>query len=106
MLTLSENPTSKDIIAIIEIYIQMNRIISSISILENAYDTGITVGELAKYRQSIDPTLFFLLQVQENEKYISDNNSFKRGQRKYNEIHESILSNTAIWLKQHLTILS
>lgn len=101
--TLAENPTSENIIAIIESYIQMNRVIASIITVSEV--RGLSKDDFAKYRQSIDPTLSFLLQVKDEHQYISAENALKESQGNYDELHESILTETEIWLKQHMAQL-
>jgi hypothetical protein len=102
MLALAENPTAEAIIAIVESYIQMNRVISSISLIDQAYSLDLTIDNFAKYRQSVDPTLRFLLQVHQEERYTRDNNALKLAQGNYGGMRKSILDETTIWLKQHL----
>ena len=106
MPILAENPTPENIIAIVEIYIQMNRVISSISLAEEAHASGATIDEFAKYHQSIDPTLNFLSQVQQDTKYIGAYNTLKKFQRQHKQMRESIPDKTAMWIKQHVMQIS
>ena len=106
MPILAENPTPENIIAIVEIYIQMNRVISSISLAEEAHASGATIDEFAKYHQSIDLTLNFLSQVQQETKYIVADNTVKKIQGRHKQMCESIQDKTETWLKQHMAQIS
>ena len=103
MITLAENPTPESLVAIVEIYIQMSRIIGSTSIIDQAYDNGeLTADTLLQYKQSIDPTLRFILQAEQDDKQAKKNNASRLAQHNYDGMHKSILDETTLWLKQRL----